>query len=71
MAMTNPTVDSLLKHAECRYTLVVMTAKRARQILGGDPALINTKETKPVSIAIDEINRGLIGYTREPESEEQ
>ena len=62
MAMTNPTVDSLLNHAECRYTLVVMTAKRARQILGGDPALINTKETKPVSIAIDEINRGLIDH---------
>ena len=39
-----------------------MTAKRARQILGGDPALINTKETKPVSIAIDEINRGLIDH---------
>ena len=63
MAMTNPTVDSLLNHAECRYTLVVKTAKRARELVAGDPALINTKETKPVSIAIEEINRGLIDHT--------
>ena len=62
MAMTNHTVDSLLNHAECRYTLVVKMAKRARELVAGDPALINTKETKPVSIAIDEINRGLIDH---------
>ena len=29
----------------------------------GDAPLINTKETKPVSIAIEEINRGLIDHT--------
>ena len=32
--------------------------------------LIETKETKPLSIAIEEINRGLITYTREEETEE-
>ena len=63
MAMTNPTVDSLLNHAECRYTLVVKTAKRARELVAGDAPLINTKETKPVSIAIEDINRGLIDHT--------
>lgn len=63
MAMTNPTVDSLLNNAECRYTLVVKTAKRARELVAGDAPLINTKETKPVSIAIEEINRGLIDHT--------
>lgn len=63
MAMTNPTVDSLLNHAECRYTLVVKTAKRARELVGGDAPLITTKETKPVSIAIEEIDRGLIDHT--------
>ena len=63
MAMTNPTVESLLNHDECRYTLVVKTAKRARELVAGDAPLINTKETKPVSIAIEEINRGLIDHT--------
>lgn len=62
MAMTNPTVESLLNYAECRYTLVVKTAKRARQIVDHSPLLITTKETKPVSIAIDEINRGLVEH---------
>ena len=71
MAMTNPTVESLLRHAECRYTLVVKTAKRARQLVAGDQPLITTKETKPVSIAIEEINRGLISYSRDEEDEEE
>ena len=29
--------------------------------------LIDTKETKPLTIAIEEINRGLITYSREEE----
>ena len=51
-----------MKHAECRYTLVVKVAKRARQLVGGAQPLIETKETKPLSIAVDEINRGLIDH---------
>jgi DNA-directed RNA polymerase subunit omega len=62
MAMTNPSITELLQQAECRYTLVVKTAKRARQLVGGAPALIDTREIKPVSIAVDEINRGLIDH---------
>ena len=38
-------------------------ARRARELVAGDAPLINTKETKPVSIAIEEINRGLIDHT--------
>ena len=49
---------------DCRYTLAVEAAKRARELIGGSMPLIETKETKPLSIAIEEINRGLIGYTR-------
>ncbi|MDR0896411.1 MAG: DNA-directed RNA polymerase subunit omega [Oscillospiraceae bacterium] len=62
MAMTNPSVTELLQYAECRYTLVVKTAKRARQLVGGAPTLIDTREIKPVSIAVDEISRGLIDH---------
>lgn len=29
--------------------------------------LIDTKEVKPLAVAIDEINRGLLTYTREEE----
>ena len=67
MAMTNPTILQLLQKADCRYTLVVEVSKRARQLVGGAQPLIATKETKPVSIAIDEVNRGLISYERPAE----
>jgi len=62
MAMTNPSITELLKRAECRYTLVVKVSKRARSLVAGVPPLTNTKETKALAIAIDEINRGLIEH---------
>ena len=62
MAITKPSVIELLNYAECRYTLVVKVSKRARQLVSGAQPLIDTKETKPVSIAVQEINRGLIDH---------
>lgn len=70
MAMTNPTITELLDHAECRYTLVVKVSKRARQLVSGALPLIDTKETKAVSIAINEINRGLINHHNPQEIEQ-
>ena len=66
MSMTNPTILQLLEKADCRYTLVVEVSKRARQLVDGTLPLIDTKdkENMPVSIAIDEVNRGLITYER-------
>lgn len=71
MSMTNPTILQLLEKADCRYTLVVEVSKRARQLVDGVPALIDNKdrETMPVSVAIDEVNRGLISYERAAESD--
>jgi len=67
MSMTNPNILQLLEKADCRYTLVVEVSKRARQLMDGVVPLIDAKdkENMPVSIAIDEVNRGLIGYERE------
>lgn len=69
MSMTDPTILQLLEKADCRYTLVVETSKRARQLIDGVPPLIDAKdkENMPLSIAIDEVNRGLITYERAPE----
>ena len=61
--MIDPPIGELLKKVDCRYTLAVEAAKRAREIIGGAAPLIETKETKPLSIAIEEINRGLIDHT--------
>lgn len=62
MAMTKPSVTELLNHAECRYVLVVKVSKRARELVAGALPYIDTKETKPVSIAVEEVSRGLIAH---------
>ena len=67
--MIDPPIGELLQKVDCRYTLAVEASKRAREIIGGAMPLIDTKETKPLSIAIEEINRGLITYSRNEEEE--
>ena len=67
----DPPITSLAKRADCRYSLIVEVSKRARQLVDGIPPLIDAKdkENMPVSIAIDEVNRGLITYERSAESD--
>ncbi len=44
-----------------RYSIVLATAKRARQIIGGEEPLVRAKNTdKPLSIAIAELNNSAI-----------
>ena len=69
--MIDPPIKELLSKVDCRYTLAVETSKRAREIIGGSDPFINTKEVKPLAIAIEEINRGLVTYSREETDAEQ
>ena len=69
--LIDPPIGELLRKVDCRYTLAVEASKRARELIDGSAPLIDTKETKPLSIAIEEINRGLIAYERNPEDEEE
>lgn len=62
MSIVEPCVLELLEHSESRYTLAVEASKRGRQILSGAQPMIDTKEQKPLKIAVEEINRGLLGY---------
>ena len=50
-----------------RYSIVMATSKRARQIIAGDDPLVNVKETKPLSIAVEELNQGEIKILTEEE----
>jgi len=65
MSMINPPIGDLLNKVDCRYTLAVEASMRARQLIGGAQPLVNPKDTKPLVIAIEEINRGLISYSRD------
>jgi DNA-directed RNA polymerase subunit omega len=74
--ITNPPIDELLNAADSKYALVIYAAKRARQInayysqLGEGlleyvgPLVETHVQEKPLSVALREINEGLL--TAEP-----
>jgi DNA-directed RNA polymerase subunit omega len=74
--ITNPPIDDLLERVESKYALVIYAAKRARQInayysqLGEGlleyvgPLVETHVHEKPLSIALREINEGLLTYER-------
>ena len=79
--MIEPSIDELLDKVDSKYSLVILAAKRAREInsyysqLGegrGEfvPPLVETGglRNKPLSIALEEIAEDKITYER-PESE--
>ncbi|MBE5894844.1 MAG: DNA-directed RNA polymerase subunit omega [Lachnospiraceae bacterium] len=39
-----------------RYSIVMATAKRARQIIAGQKPMVSEKGKKPLSIAVEELN---------------
>lgn len=43
-----------------RYSIVMATSKRARQIIAGDDELVDGKGKKPLSVAVEELNQGKI-----------
>ncbi len=55
-----------------RYSIVMATAKRARQIVDGDEPLVKvSRGEKPLSTAVDELNQGEIRILAEDEVEEE
>lgn len=43
-----------------RYSIVLATAKRARQIIAGDSPLVDIACQKPLSIAVEELYEGKV-----------
>ena len=55
-----PTVTDLLKIVDNRFELVILVAKRARQIAAGQIPLTKVKEKSPVTLAANEIAEGKV-----------
>ncbi len=53
--MINPPLTNLMKKVDCRYSLVIMASKRARQLMDGASPLIEGHEEKPVTQAVLEL----------------
>ncbi len=43
-----------------RYSIVMATSKRARQIIAGDDELVDGKGKKPLSVAVEELSQSKI-----------
>lgn len=61
-SMINPSVVDLLNKVEDRYSLVIVTSKRARQIIDGAEELVRVTNEKPLTVAINEVNEGVVSY---------
>ena len=77
--ITNPPIDDLLGIVDSKYSLVIMAAKRARQInayysqLGEGlleyvgPLVETRVQEKPLSISLREIRAGVLSAVETPE----
>lgn len=71
--MRYPALNDLISKAENKYSLVLATAKRAREIVDGDEPLVKIKIDNPVTIATKEIAEDMIHCVHkvhEPEADE-
>lgn len=48
------------KVVNSRYSIVMATSKRARQIIAGDETYVAGDINKPLSLAVEELNQGKI-----------
>jgi len=56
-SMINPSVVDLLDKVHDRYSLVMLTSKRARQIIEGSAPKISVDSKKSLTIAINEFDQ--------------
>lgn len=62
--MCFPSIDSLVKKVDSKYTLVTLAALRARELTDGALALIpDAKNKKPVTVALEEVYYDKITYS--------
>lgn len=69
--LTKPSINELLEKTDSRYTLVIETAKRARQIAQGEEPLVECPSKNPVTIAAYEIAQDKVSYTQATEDEKE
>ena len=55
-----------LEAVESKFRFVHVAARRARQLMGGMPAMLESSSRKPTRIAEEEVLAGLIEYEAAP-----
>ena len=61
--MSFPSLEKSLEKVSNRYLLVVLAAKRARQLNRGAQNQVDARQhAKPTSVSLEEIAHGKVGY---------
>jgi len=60
--MSQVPFEDLLEHVDSKYRLVIVAAKRAKQLNRGAASLIQPRSVKPTYQALEEIASGKLGY---------
>jgi DNA-directed RNA polymerase subunit omega len=60
--MAFPSLDHAVNKVSNRYLLVVLSAKRARQLNRGAQARVDTRFKKPTSVSLEEIAAAKVEY---------
>lgn len=68
--MARVTVSDCLDHIDNRFNLVLVAAKRTRQLMDGADAQLPWENDKPTVMALREIAEGLVGQSILDEVEE-
>jgi DNA-directed RNA polymerase subunit omega len=68
--MAQVPIEDLLKRCGSIYRLVILAAKRAKELSEGSPPLIETAHRKATSVALDEILSGKVLYKDDAADEE-
>lgn len=63
--MSHVPFEDLLEHVDSKYRLVIVAAKRAKQLNRGAASLIQPRSMKPTYQALEEIASGKLGYEAE------
>jgi DNA-directed RNA polymerase subunit omega len=66
--MLEPSIDSLQKKIKSKYTLVTLSARRARELKqGSEPMIENPASFQQVGVALEEIRDGKLGFIESDE----
>ena len=71
MQVVNRECDGDTPVVNSRYSIVLATARRARQLIAGEDAYVEAKGKKPLSVAVEEVNCGFVTIETEQESQEE
>lgn len=67
--MAQVPIEELLKRCGSIYRLVILAAKRAKELAGGAPPLVESQHRKATSVALEEILQGKVLYKPDASAE--